>query len=425
MKTFIKTALLLLVLSAFLIACNKDSEEENTIKIVNSEIYDLMKEVYLWNDELPEVNPRSYSSPEALMDALRYVAFDKWSAVITKTEYTQYFENGEMIGHGFMLGLDGDGNIRIGFLYRGTQAYNLGIRRGWIIKKVNGTTATTDNVLDLLGPSETGRNNTISFLNASGEAMDLSLTKEVINLTPVLYSRIINQDVTKIGYMVFQDYIDAANEELDTLFTSFAAAGIDEMIVDLRYNGGGSVEVAENLAGWLIGKNNGDQPFVNFRHNTKYTKWDTTLNVPAYASGLSVNRIFFITTGSTASASELTINGVKPYLSETGIAGTTTHGKPVGMYAFPFNNYNYVVLPVAFKYTNADDEGDFYDGLPPTLQAVDDLTHDFGNADEESLKALLDYIRDGSVPLKSAKSIGSQSRIVEPQHAINEYLKAY
>jgi C-terminal processing protease CtpA/Prc len=423
MKIFFRITFLFL--SFLLIACNKDDEDETTIKIVNTEIYDLMKEVYLWNDKLPEVNPKAYSSPEALMDALRYDAYDKWSAVITKTEYSQYFENGEMIGHGFLLALDGDDNIRIAFLYRGTQAYNLGIKRGWIVKKVNGTTATASNVFDLLGPSETGRLNTLSFLDENGEPHELSLTKEVIHITPVIFSKVIRQDATNIGYMVFQDYIDAANEELDTLFTSFAAAGIDEMIVDLRYNGGGSVEVAENLAGWLIGKNNGDKPFVNFRHNTKYARWDTTLNVPANASGLSLNRVFFITTGSTASASELTINGVKPYLSEIGIAGSTTHGKPVGMYAFPFNNYDYVVLPVTFKYTNAADEGDFYDGITPTLLAGDDLTRDFGNPDEESLGALLDYIRGGTVPLKSAATTVSESRIIRPQQAIHEYLKAY
>jgi len=151
----------------------------------------------------------------------------------------KYFENGEMIGHGFLLALDGDGNIRIAFLYRGTQAHNLGIKRGWIVKKVNETTATANNVFDLLGPSETGRLNTISFLDENGEPLELSLTKEVIQITPVICSKVIRQDETNIGYMVFQDYIDAANEELDTLFTSFAAAGIDEMIVDLRYNGFG------------------------------------------------------------------------------------------------------------------------------------------------------------------------------------------
>ncbi len=73
--------------------------------------------------------------------------------------------------------------------------------------------------------------------------------------------------------MVFQDFIDTAKVELDEVFNSFTAAGINEMIVDLRYNGGGSVDVAEYLAGWLIGKNHGNQPFVNFRHNANLAEY--------------------------------------------------------------------------------------------------------------------------------------------------------
>ncbi len=115
--------------------------------------------------------------------------------------------------------------------------------------------------------------------------------------------------------MVFQDFIDTAKVELDEVFNNFISAGVNEMIVDLRYNGGGSVDVAEYLAGWLIGKNHGNQPFVNFRHNANLQYRDTTMNLPANANGLALNRMFFIGTRNTASASELVINGVKPYVS--------------------------------------------------------------------------------------------------------------
>jgi C-terminal processing protease CtpA/Prc len=225
--------------------------------------------------------------------------------------------------------------------------------------------------------------------------------------------------------MVFQDFIDTAKVELDEAFNSFTAAGINEIIIDLRYNGGGSVDVAEYLAGWLIGRNHGNQPFVNFRHNANLAGMDTTLNLPANANGLALNRIFFIGTRNTASASELLINGVKPYITSDIVAGDTTHGKPVGMYAFPFNNYNYVVLPVSFKYTNANDEGDFYAGIPPELKAIDDLTRDFGDPQEESLKAILDYINTGSVQIKSTRQGMENTRIIGPDQGVRQYLKAY
>ncbi len=152
---------------------------------------------------------------------------------------------------------------------------------------------------------------------------------------------------------------------------------------------------------------------------------DTTLNLPGNANGLTLNRMFFIATRNTASASELLINGVKPYITSDITAGDTTHGKPVGMYAFPFTYYDYVVLPVSFKYTNANDEGDFYEGIAPNLQAMDDLTRDFGDPQEESLKAILDYINTGSVQLKSTRPGMEKTRIIGPDKGIRQYQKAY
>jgi hypothetical protein len=175
----------------------------------------------------------------------------------------------------------------------------------------------------------------------------------------------------------------------------------------------------------LIGRNNGGKPFVKFRHSDKVSNLDTILQVPGNANGLALNRIFFIGTSSTASASELIINGVKPYLGSTILAGSTTHGKPVGMYAYPFINYDYVVLPVTFKYTNANDEGDFYDGIPPDLEAEDDLSHDFGDPEEASLKAVLDYLASGEVPQKLLKSTFHRNKLIIKDKGVNQYQKAY
>ena len=426
MKNLNKIFLLLLSAIMTISSCKKDDSGNPEIEAVNQGIYDLMKEVYLWNDHLPaSIDPSAYATPNDLMDALRYDLYDRWSTVLTKTEYNQYFVQGEMIGHGFKLGLDAGSKIRIAFVYRNTQAYNLGVRRGWIITKINGTVATPSNAYNLLGPAESGRINLITFIKNDGTTAELSLTKSVIAITPVLHYEVINQGNSRIGYMVFQDFIDTAKVELDEAFNSFAAAGINEMIVDLRYNGGGSVGVAEYLAAWLIGKNHGNQPFVNFRHNVNLASMDTTLNLPANANGLVLDRIFFIATRNTASASELLINGVKPYITSDVTAGDTTHGKPVGMYAFPFTYYDYVVLPVSFKYNNANDEGDFYQGIAPNLQALDDLTRDFGDPQEESLKAILDYINTGSVQLKSTRQGIEKTRIIGPDKGIRQYQKAY
>jgi hypothetical protein len=87
--------------------------------------------------------------------------------------------------------------------------------------------------------------------------------------------------------------------------------------------------------------------------------------------------------------------------------------------------FEYILLPVCFKYTNADDEGDFYDGLPPMLPAEDDLTRDFGNPEEASLKAILDYIETGAVPIKSTKSAGYRVSLIESDNPVRQFLRAY
>jgi len=409
-----------------IISCDKDEDKGNkAIKAVNNAIFELMQEIYLWYDHLPTLDPEVYATPHDLMDDLRYEVHDKWSTVITKTQYNQYFEQGQLTGHGFLLSADAGNNIRVAFVYRSTQAHNLGVRRSWIITRVNGTAATTANIFDLLGPAKVGYTNNITFINDKGETVDLNLTKHSIAITPVLHYEVLDQGDSRFGYMVFQDFIDTAKSELDEVFQSFTSAGIEELIVDMRYNGGGSVGVAEYLAGWLIGRNNGGKPFVKFHHSDKMSNLDTTLQVPVNPNGLTLNRICFIGTSSTASASELIINGVKPYLGSTILAGSTTHGKPVGMYAYPFINYDYVVLPVTFKYTNANDEGDFYDGIPPDLEAEDDLSHDFGDPEEASLKAVLDYLASGEVPQKVLKSTFCRNRLIIKDKGVNQFLKAY
>ncbi len=136
-----------------------------------------------------------------------------------------------------------------------------------------------------------------------------------------------------------------------------------------------------------------------------------------------LGRIFFIGTDNTASASELIINGVRPFIGSV-LAGSATHGKPVGMYAIQLSDY--VALPVCFKYSNKNHEGDFYTGIQPQLPAADDLTRDFGDPQEASLKAVLDFIQSGSIASMSAKSTeGFRSQVFEPQGAIGQYLKAF
>jgi len=409
------------VLLFFFYSCSKDEISDEFI--VNSEVYKVMQDIYLWYEYVPDADISSFETPYELMDYLKYKPLDKWSYVMPKDEYLQYFEEGEMIGHGLLLGTDSSNRVRISFVYTSTDAFKQGIRRGWIVDKINDVTLTQQNFSELIGPREIGIRNKFEFINSEDTYITLYLIKEVLDITPVLYHGIMTGNNKLIGYIVFQDFIDAAMSEIDNVFTGFKNNNIDELIVDLRYNSGGSVSVAEYLAGWIAGNKYSDRAFVKFLHNNKYTDLDTVINVPYNENGLDLERIFFIGTNSTASASELLINGLEPYM-EVILVGNNTHGKPVGMYALSFTNYNYVILPVCFKFTNGNDEGDFYDGLVPDSYSEDDITRDFGDPQEDCLEETLNIIETGT-PSASRKKSARGSYLLETGREINKFLRAY
>ena len=406
----------------FLHSCDVDPIISNE-EYVNKYLYNAMEDIYLWNDKLPVVNPVYYSTPYELMEVLRYKEVDRWSFVITWHEYQQYFQEGKMIGHGFMLSRDEDYNLRIAFIYPSTSAYSKGIRRGWIIRKINGVVASPSNVMELLGADNIDVENNFEFVDNENISRTIILKKEELSINPVLHSEIIHTANKKIGYIVFQDFIEAANVKIDSVFNNFRQENIDDLILDMRYNGGGSVDVAVHLSGWLTGNTNADNTLIKFLHNDLNRQRDTSFSIPYNSASLDLNRITFIGTSSTASASELIINGMIPYM-EVNLVGTPTNGKPVGMYVMEFRNQDYVAFPVCFKYTNAQNTGDFYDGLQPDILVNDDLTRDFGDPDEAMLKAAINYITSGAV-VTMAKKTTSGSQIIVPSTNLSEFQKAF
>jgi C-terminal processing protease CtpA/Prc len=407
-----------------LFACKPD-KENNDVPAINRTIFYLMQQNYLWKEHLPaNVNYSAYASPDDFMNMLRYNVYDRWSFVMTKEEY-RYFSEGTMFGHGLIPGLDKEGRVRVALIYPTTQAYAQGVRRGWIFSEINGNIVTRYNIYSLLGPSETDITNTITFINESGLPVTKTLTKEEITISPVVHYEVIEQNDSQIGYLVFQDFIDLANDQLDEAFDTFSNRGIDEIIIDLRYNGGGAVNVALHLSSLLIGKDFGNLPFVKLRYNDDLaSEKNVTVNLPSNPDGLSLGRIFFIGSDYTASASELLITGVSPYVQSV-LTGSATEGKPAGMDGWELIGYDYLVFPITFEYYNANDEGEFYNGLVPQIFAEDDVTKDFGDPEEDCLRAILEYIDTGMIPTKTWKSEeGSRTMLCVPDVGIGQFRRA-
>lgn len=370
-----------------LLSCEKEEDSEVN---VNKELYSIMKEYYLWYNQMPSVNPDDFSSPVELMNALRVNPPDKWSYVTTRTELDAYYNQGAYVGFGFGSGFNTDGELFLSFVFKNSPLYAQGINRGWQIISINGQTPTPENYSSLIGPSEAGLSKTFVFKSPLGTTHEHTFTKAAITMNTVLMDTVYSFDTKKVGYFVLESFVEKTTDELTSVFAKFKSKGVSELIVDLRYNGGGQVSVSNYLANLIGGSVAYGYIYSKSYFNDKHSYENYTYYFKAVDNSMSIDKVTFITTKNSASASELVINGLKPFLNVT-LVGEKTHGKPVGMYTFTFRDpsIDWAFVPICFTMRNANNEGDYYDGIPVNITAADDITLPFGDVNEASLNAAL------------------------------------
>ena len=404
--------ILLILLSGAILfnSCRKDDDDIDRHED-NLKFHELMDDWYYWYDKMPQVNPRTYPSPYELLEALRYRPDDRWSYITSRREFEAYFRESKFVGYGFGSAFDSDGKLRITFVYSSSDLYENDIRRGWIIEKVNGTEIQPGtNINQLLGPNEEGVS--IDFVFRAPEADDpveFTFVKKELVMNTVLHWGVIEAAGKKIGHLVFQGFTGPSLDELDEAFAEFQAVGIDDLILDLRYNGGGQTNVASYLASMIGGANLAGEPFADYQYNDKRAEEENfTHGFDTVQINLGLDRLITITTRSTASASEMVINGLRPFLPVF-IIGDDTYGKPMGANGFYWNSYAFV--PITFKITNADGDGEYFDGLQANSYVADDVTKPFDDPDEASLKEALNFIEtDGFSGIARTKSLFIQPR---------------
>ncbi|MFP4556936.1 MAG: S41 family peptidase [Bacteroidales bacterium] len=374
-------------------SCKKDKEENPNLD-VNTEFLNTMEYWYLWYDKLPDVDPGAYSSPAQLLEALRYSELDRWSYITTKQEMEAYYEAGEYIGFGMGTAFDEEDNLWITFVFDDSPLKEFGADRGWQITKIDDTTPTPENISDLLGSSSEGVTKSFTAKNNEGNSVDFTATKRVVTMNTVLLDTTYNGNNSNIGYLVLKGFITPTNNELDEAFSKFLLEGVNELIVDLRYNGGGSVDAANYMANLIAGQTADNEILGEYVHNDKRSENDVAIYIENETNSLIINRVVFITTRNSASASELVINGLKPHIPIT-LVGENTYGKPVGMYGLGSNLTDYAYVPVCFKILNADGYGDYYEGIPADIEQIDGINYPFGDLNEPSLNSAITFIDSG------------------------------
>ena len=403
-----KLIIILLIIPLFIVSCKKKDVPPvyTTDEMARDKLYDIMNQYYLWYDLMPVVTKEDYATPYTLLDAMMYKALDRWSFVETYDEY-QAQMNGTFVGHGIRLGLDPSDQVRIAMIYDKSDLYAKGVRRGWIVKTLNGTAlapifisgdGTTYN--NLIGPSTAGITNTFVFHTPAGKDSTIASTKASFTTNPVLKADTLHLSTGIAGHIVLEQFFPPADVELDTAFAYFKRCNVSFLIVDLRYNGGGLLDLCATMASNIAGASYANTTFLGLAFNNKNTDQNGLFKYKTVTNPLTVSKIVFINTRGTASASEDLINGLKPIFNSNIVClGDTSNGKPVGMNGFQYST-SYFFFPITFKVVNSNGNGDFYGGIPPAKYIADDITHDFSDRSESNLKEAIYYLEHGTLSSK-------------------------
>ncbi|MBQ1497959.1 MAG: peptidase S41 [Sphingomonas sp.] len=386
-----------------------------------------LNEWYLFPETLPaSLDPTPYASVGAYVDALTATARaqgrDRYFTYVTSiAEENAYYNSGSSAGFGFRLYLDGN-RLYSAETFEGTSALTAGIDRGTEIQAIGTSAANLRNVSDILagggtaaltdalGPNTAGTSRTMRVNDAAAGTRVVTIAKTDYTLTPVSSrygAKIIDDGGHRVGYVNLRTFINTADSPLRAAFAQFRAAGITEVIIDLRYNGGGLVSIAE-LMGNLMGANRATSDvfdYMTFRPS-KSAENSTAYFAPQTQS-IAPTRVAFIGTSSTASASELVVAGMLPYLGTSlALVGTNTYGKPVGQIAIDKTACDDRFRIIAFALQNRDHQGAYFTGLAGTVRAScrasDDIAYPMGDPREASTRAALDFIQGRSCTAISA-----------------------
>lgn len=369
---------------------------DTTDEDAKNALYELMNYAYFWYNKMPIVNKRNYDEPYSLLEAMRYRPIDIWSFIADYHEFMSEMQ-GDFFGHGIAMGLDNEGNVRITMIYNQSQLYQNGVRRGWVVKTIAGR-----DIASVIMSNDVNTYNNIMgqstaefvFENPDGETVQYSSTRTSFTVNAVLHYDTLHLKSGITGHLVYESFIESSIDELDEAFDFFKKANVEDIIVDFRYNGGGYLDIANQISSYIVGNDNEGDFFAGLKHNDKIASEDTAYMFYSTPHSLDLSRAVFITSRATASASEAVINGLKPYVT-VALVGDTTHGKPMGMDGYMFKT-KYLYFPITFKLINADGEGEYYNGMVPDILCSDDITHDFGDRDEACLAAAINYLETGS-----------------------------
>ncbi|SDC53851.1 Peptidase family S41 [Algoriphagus faecimaris] len=401
----------LLVLGCWSCQTTDDPTPNPQTDVVKDAIFSTMREWYFWNQELPnQITTADYSSNEELLDDIIFKPLDRFSYITTQQAFQNAFV-GRNAGHGFGFAFNSEERLFLTFVFEESPAGKDGWQRGWEIIQINGKPIaeyqTSSGGYNFeLGPADPGISNSFTFRLPDGSTTTRTNIKAEYQSNSVLHQDVFQIGNKKVGYWVYQSFKATAgltptrSQEVENSMNYFIGEGIEEFIIDLRYNGGGSVAVAEQILNYLIQPANSGRLMYTNKLNDIKTSFNDSENFSKLGS-LNLNRLIFITSRGSASASELVINSLNPYMDLV-LIGDNTFGKPVG--SFPLSRYNRTLadndvelVPITFATANAEGKAEYFEGFPADFAVGDSPQFAWGDTRDSRLNAALQFILDGII----------------------------
>ena len=417
---------------------------------------------YYWADEvagqLDKLDIDGCGSLENAFDAMLYSPTDRWSWMMDAPTYFSY-ESGEITGSwGISLTQPvedfKDYKVYVALIYEGSPLASHGVTRGAQLTGIKGLDFSdgfqSQEDIEYFNEHFYDSPQEFSFILADGSPVTFTeKMSSYVNTNYIHAARVFTSDdfpglAEPVGYFNYSSFMEAFVTDMDEAFAYFKGEGVKKMIVDLRYNGGGSSSASQRLISYLAPAGSQGKVYEKRKHNAllsengfdSYQYFGKKNSDDSYSDiSIGLDEVYFIMTGESASASEVVYNGLRPYLgNKVHLVGRQTYGKPNGMYVlyYPgesadYDKYNagnysgaeWVFLPICFYNVNSEDEsipatGSECSGFVPDNDRPDDIYHDFG-VEEGCINACLTHIATGRYPAATAstKSAGAQGFITE------------
>jgi len=403
---FMKSLLLMFTFIFLLQGCGDSESQESPIISVDSEVclsqtlmntalWNYMDDWYLWNESLDHNTALDdFLSIEDLINNIKASnPIDRFSFTIPKTKYDDIFVNAKDISYGMAVKVDDINNeLVVSFVFDNSNAQKIGLSRGDRIIAINDIdlhSVMADELFvwskfwsNLWSNTDVTQDVNFTWRTLEGAIITKAMKQSQVTTNTIFATTIIESAVGRIGYLVYNSFINPSSDDLNQAFSYFSENNIDELIVDLRYNHGGtsimSNQLGSQIGGDIVAGNIYNKPTNNANHQSDIELF----NLNGAKHYLNMSRVVFVTTQESSSGSEVLINSLKPYV-DVKLVGQKTYGKPVGMRVSQLCDQ--MVLAITHHNHNADGFGDFFEGIPVDCPAVDSIAGGWGDLNDPML----------------------------------------